>query len=328
MPLFKSLLTLAFAAALSVGSAAAQTEIKFGHVGEPGSLLEMTAQEFAKRANAKLGDKAKVAVYGSSQLGSDSEMMKKLKLGTIDLALPSTVLSSYVASFGLFEMPYLVKNRDHMARIRDQIVYPVMVPEAEKAGYRIIGVWENGFRQITNNKRPIVKPEDLQGIKLRVPGGTWRVKMFKAYGANPTPLAFSEVFVALQTGAMDGQENPLAQIVSGRFQEVQKYLSMTGHVYTPSYVVAGASWQRLPADVQKVLADTAKEMQPVALKMAADLDEKLLAEIKKNPNIKVNEADKDAFIKASKPIYDDFSKEVPEGKMLIDKALALGQKSS
>ena len=90
-----------------------------------------------------------------------------------------------------------------------------MVPEAEKVGYHILGVWENGFRQITNNKRPIVKPEDLQGIKLRVPKGVWRVKMFKAYGANPTPLGFSEVFVALQTGAMDGQENPLAQIYSG-----------------------------------------------------------------------------------------------------------------
>src|SRR6185437_13979085 len=161
-----------------------------------------------------------------------SEMLKKLKLGTMDLALPSTVMSSYVPAFGLFEMPYLVKDRAHMARIRDQIVLPEMVPAAEKAGYHIIGVWENGFRQITNNKRPIVKPEDLQGIKLRVPGGTWRVKMFKAYGANPTPLAFSEVFVALQTGAMDGQENPLAQIYPARFHEVQKYLSLTDHVYT------------------------------------------------------------------------------------------------
>ena len=121
------------------GRAAAQTEIKFGHVGKPGSLLEMAAQEFAKRANAKLGNKAKVVVYGSSQLGSDSEMMKKLKLGTIDLALPSTVMSSYVPSFGLFEMPYLVKDRGHMARIRDQIVFPIMVPQAEKAGYHIIG---------------------------------------------------------------------------------------------------------------------------------------------------------------------------------------------
>ncbi len=327
MPLAKSLLAVVFATALSVGTAAAQTEIKLGHVGKPGSLFDLCTQEFAKRANAKLGNKAKVVVYGSSQLGGDGELMKKLKLGTVDLALPSTVLSSYVPGFGVFEMPYLVKNRDHMARIRDQIVYPTLVPEAEKAGYRILAVWENGFRQITNNKRPIVKPEDLQGIKLRVPKGVWRVKMFQAYGANPTPLGFSEVFVALQTGAMDGQENPLAQIVSGHFQEVQKYLSLTGHVYTPAYVVAGASWGRLSPDVQKIISDTAQEMQPVVYKIAAGLDAKLLAEIKKNPNIKVNEADKDAFIKASKPIYDEFSKEVPEGKMLIDKALALGKSS-
>ena len=328
MQLSKALLTFAFATALSAGTAVAQTEIKFGHVGKPGSLLEMAAQEFAKRANAKLGDKAKVVVYGSSQLGGNFEMMKKLKLGTIDLVQPSTVMSSYVPSFGLFEMPYLVKDRDHMARIRDQIVFPVMVPEAEKVGYNIIGVWENGFRQITNNKRPIVKPEDLQGIKLRVPKGVWRVKMFKAYGANPTPLGFSEVFVALQTGAMDGQENPLAQIVSGHFQEVQKYLSLTGHVYTPTYVVAGASWKRMSTDVQKILSDTAQEMQPVALKMAADLDATLLEQIKKAPGIQINEADKEAFIKASKPIYEEFGKEVPGGKELIDKALALGHKSS
>jgi tripartite ATP-independent transporter DctP family solute receptor len=327
MSFAKTLTAFAVTAALSVSAVHAQTEIKFGHVGEPDSLLELNALEFAKRANAKLGDKYKVAVYGSSQLGSDSELMKKLKLGTVDLALPSTVMSSYVPSFGMFEMPYLVKDRDHMARIRDQILYPIMVPQAAKAGYRIIGVWENGFRQITNNKHPIAKPEDLQGIKLRVPQGVWRVKMFKAYGANPTPLAFSEVFVALQTGAMDGQENPLAQIFTGRFQEVQKYLSMTGHVYSPTYLVAGASWSRLPADVQKILEDTAKEVQPIALKQGADLDNNLLDKIKA-AGTKVNEVDKDAFIAASKAIYEDFGKEVPGGKELIDKALALGHKSS
>ena len=324
---FVALTSATAAAAFTGGRAVAQTEIKLAHVGKPGSLLEMTSQEFAKRANAKLGDKAKVVVYGSSQLGGDSELMKKLKLGTVELAQPSTVVSSYVPSFGVFEMPYLVKDRDHMARIREQIVFPKMAPEAEKAGYQIIGVWENGFRQITNNKHPIVKPEDLQGIKLRVPKGVWRVKMFKAYGANPTPLGFGEVFVALQTGAMDGQENPLAQIWSGHFQEVQKYLSMTGHVYTPSYVVAGAAFKRLPADVQKIVADTAKEMQPVALKMAADLDGELLDKIKKTPSIAVNEADKDAFIKASKPVYEEFAKEVPGGQALIDEALALGKKA-
>ncbi|MGE0751565.1 MAG: TRAP transporter substrate-binding protein [Variibacter sp.] len=322
----RTALSLLAALALSATAAHAQTEIKFGHVGEPGSLLDRSSQEFAKRVNAKLGDKAKVVVYGSSQLGSDSDLMKKLRLGTIDLALPSTVFSSQVPLFGLFEMPYLVKDRDHMARIRDQIVMPSMVPVALKAGYRIIGVWENGFRQITNNKHPIKTPEDLKGIKLRVPKGEWRVKMFQAYGATPSPLAFSEVFVALQTGVMDGQENPLAQIDSARFYEVQKYLSMTGHVYTPSYVTAGRSWDRLPEDVRKILEDTAKEMQPVALKMGAEMDEELLKKMKAG-GIAINEADKDAFIKASGTIYKAFAEQVPEGKPLIDKALALGKGS-
>jgi TRAP-type C4-dicarboxylate transport system substrate-binding protein len=149
--------------------------------------------------------------------------------------------------------------------------------------------------------------------------------MFRAYGANPTPLSFSEVFVALQTGAMDGQENPLAQIYSARFYEVQKYLSMTGHVYTPSYLIAGASWNRMPAVVQKVLADTAREVEPAALMMAADLDKDLLDKIKKFQGIAVNEPDKDAFIKASQPIYDDFAKEVAGGKELVDQALALAK---
>jgi tripartite ATP-independent transporter DctP family solute receptor len=324
MLLARALLTLVVATVLSAGTAAAQTEIKFGHVGEPGSLFDLSAQEFAKRANAKLGNKAKVTVYGSSQLGGDGELMKKLKLGTVDLALPSTVMSSQVPAFGVFEMPYLVKNREQMAKIRDQVVVPMLEPIAEKSGYHIIGVWENGFRQITNSKHPIKVPSDLQGIKLRVPGGTWRVKMFKAYGANPSPLAFSEVFVALQTGVMDGEENPLAQIYPARFYEVQKYLSMTGHVYTPAYVTAGASWSRLPADVQKILADTAIEMQPEVYKIAAGLDESLFKNLK-DAGMQINDADKDAFIKASKPIYEEFAKEVPGGKELIDKSLALGK---
>ncbi len=326
MSLPKIFVSIAIALSLSAGSAVAQQEVKFGHVGEPGSLFDLSAQEFAKRANAKLGAKAKVVIYGSSQLGGDAELMKKLKLGTVDLALPSTVMSSQVPLFGLFEMPYLVKDRNHMAKIRDQVVNPVLVPAAEKAGYRIIATWENGFRQITNSKRPIKTPDDLKGLKLRVPQGGWRVKMFQAYGANPSPLALSEVFVALQTGVMDAQENPLAQIYPSRFYEVQKYLSMTGHVYTPAYVTAGASWTRLSPEIQKTLTDVAKEMQPVVSEIAAKLDNDLLKKLK-DAGMQVNEADKDAFIKASAKIYEEFSKEVPGGKDAIDKSLALGKTS-
>ena len=315
-----------FAGSLLATAAQAQTEIKLGHVGEPGSLFDRTTQEFARIANQKLDGKAKVVVFGSSQLGGDSEMLKKLKLGTLDLALPSTVMSSEVPVFGLFELPYLVKDREHMARIRDEIVMPVMTPKAEKDGYHILSVWENGFRQITNNKRPITKPEDLQGIKLRVPKGVWRVKMFKGYGADPSPLAFSEIFVALQTGVMDGQENPLAQIYPARLYEVQKYLSLSDHVYTPAYLTAGRSWKKLDPSVQKALTDAAREVQPTVYKIAAEMDEDLLAKLKE-AGMQVNEVNKDAFIKASEPIYKDFATEVPEGADLIKKAQALAGKS-
>ena len=300
-------------------------ELKFGHVGGPGSLFEASAVEFAKRANAKLGSKAKVVVYGSSQLGGDKQLLQKLKLGTVDFALPSTVMSSENDLFGLFELPYLVKDRAHMGRIENEIFWPKMAPAVEAKGLKILAVWENGYRHITNNKQPIVGPGDLKGLKLRTPKGEWRVKMFQAYGANPSPMSLSEVFVALQTGVMDGQENPLIQIYSQKFQEVQKYLSLTGHVYTPAYITTGKKrWESLPADVRKILEDTAHDVQGFVYQAAARFDNELLEKMKPS-GIKVNEVDKSAFVKASKAVYDDFGNQVKGAKELIDKALALGK---
>jgi TRAP-type transport system periplasmic protein len=317
-------LAAALAAAFSVASHA-QTEIKFGHVGEPGSLFAQSADEFAGRANAKLGGKAKVVVYGSSQLGGDKELLQKLKLGTVDIALPSTVMSSEADLFGVFEMPYLVKDRAHMQRIEKDVFWKSLAPTAEAKGLKVLAVWENGYRHITNSKRPINTPADLQGIKLRVPEGKWRVKMFQAYGANPSPMKFSEVFTALQTGVMDGQENPFTQIYSAKFQEVQKFLSLTGHVYTPAYATAGAKkWASLPADVRKTLEDTAKETQSFVYAKAAKDDEDLLGKIK-SAGVEVNTPNKDAFIAASKPVYEEFAKEVKGAKEVIDRAIALGK---
>jgi tripartite ATP-independent transporter DctP family solute receptor len=264
-------------------------------------------------------------LFGSSQLGGDKELLQKLKLGTVDIALPSTVMSSEADIFGVFEMPYLVKDRDHMKKIEKELFWSKIEPAAEKKGLKVIAVWENGYRHITNSKRPINKPADLQGIKLRVPEGKWRVKMFQEYGANPSPMKFSEVFTALQTGVMDGQENPFTQIYSAKFQEVQKYLSLTGHVYTPAYVTVGSKkWATLPADVRKVLEDTAKETQAFVYEQAARDDEDLLGKIKA-AGVQVNTPDKDAFVKASAPVYADFAKEVPGSKEVIDRAIALGK---
>ena len=305
--------------------ALAQVEIKFGHVGEPGSLFAASAEEFARLANAKLGSKAKVLVFGSSQLGGDKEMLQKLKLGTIDMAIPSTVMSSEVDLFGIFEMPYLVKDRAHMARIEKEIFWPKIALAAEKKGLKILAVWENGYRHITNNRKPIVKPEDLQGVKLRVPEGKWRVAMFKTYGANPSPMKFSELFTALQTGVMDGQENPLTQIYSAKLHETQKFLSMSGHVYTPAYLIAGRrSYLRLPADVRKTLEDVARETQAFVYDTARKQESELLGKLKQS-GIQVNEVDKAAFIEASKPIYEEFGGEVAGAKELIDKAISLGK---
>ncbi|MBB3064141.1 MULTISPECIES: TRAP transporter substrate-binding protein [Limibacillus] len=326
MSIRKLALAMGFAAAAAFAtvSAEAQTELTFGHVGEPGSLFEASANHFAEVANAKLaGTGYSVATYGSSQLGKDSELLSKLKLGTVDFALPSSVMSSVAPEFGVFEMPYLVKDREHMKRIEAEVFWPQIAPAAEAQGFKVLAIWENGFRHITNNVRPITVPDDLKGIKLRTPKGEWRVKMFQSYGANPTPMAFSEVFVALQTGVIDGQENPFAQITSAKFQEVQKYLSLTGHVYTPAYITVGMNkFSSLPENVQALLSEAAKETQAFVYETAANLEVELL-QVLKDGGMAVNDADKDAFVKASAGIYEEFATQVPGGKEMVDKALSL-----
>ena len=315
---------LAALALCGTAAAAQPLELKLGHVGSPGSIFDLSAQEFAKRVQQKLGGKVVVQVYGSSQLGDDTEMMQKVKLGTLDFSVPSTVMSSVVPAFGLFEMPYLVSDREHMKRIEKEIVWPALAPLSEKAGYQMIAVWENGFRQITNNAHPIKTPDDLKGIKLRVPKGKWRIKMFQAYGASPSAMGFSEVFVALQTGVMDGEENPLTQIYTSKFQEVQKFLSLTDHVYTPAYMVTSPrKWEALPPAVRKAVEEAARETQAYVYQTGAKMDDDLLGKLK-DAGMKVNEADRNAFRVASKPIYQDFSAEVPGGKEMIDKTIALG----
>ncbi len=313
------------AAALLFMAAPAVAEplvLKFGHVGKPGSLFEASVNEFAKCSNEALAGKAEVQTFGSSQLGKDKELLQKLKLGQITFSLPSSVMSSVADEFGVFEMPYIIKDREHMKRVQAELG-DTFQKAAQSKGYRILGYYENGFRHITNNVRPIEKPADLEGIKLRTPKGAWRVKMFKLYGANPTPMAFSEVFTALQTSVIDGQENPYAQIASAKFQEVQKYLSITGHVYTPAYVLVSEShYAELPEDVRAGLEKCATDSQAFVYDTAARLETELL-DVIKSAGVEVNNADNNAFIEASKPIYDEFASTVEGGQDLIEKVQKL-----
>ncbi|SEA36034.1 TRAP transporter substrate-binding protein [Rubrimonas cliftonensis] len=314
----------ALAALLISGDAAlAQQALRFGHVGEPGSLFAQSAEAFARIANEKLAGKAEVQVFGSSQLGNDREMLQKLKLGQMMFALPSSVMSSVAPEFGVFEMPYIIQDREHIKAVEREMLLDVFNPAAEAQGYRILAFWENGFRHITNNVRPVTAPSDLEGVKLRTPNGEWRVKMFQAYGANPTPMAFSDVFTALQTGVIDGQENPYAQIASAKFQEVQKYLSITGHVYTPGYILTSTThFDRLDRDVQAALILSAREAQAEVYAIAERLEVELL-DVIKAAGVAVNEADKAAFVEASRPIYDEFAATVDGGAALVERINAL-----
>jgi tripartite ATP-independent transporter DctP family solute receptor len=232
-------------------------------------------------------------------------------------------MSSRVPEFGVFDMPHLVDDRDHMKRIEREIVWPELVPMARERGYEILAVWENGFRHITNNVRPIRSPKDLAGIKLRTPAGEWRVKMFRAWGANPTPLPLSETFVALQTGVVDGQENPLAQIHASKLHEVQKFLSLTRHIYTPGFVTMGAArWKQLTDAQQKALKRIAEETQGYVYETGARLEAELETAIR-DAGLAVNAVDEKAFAEADAAVYKEFAAALPKGGELVARARAL-----
>ncbi|MCL7818872.1 TRAP transporter substrate-binding protein [Pasteurella multocida] len=257
--------------------------------------------------------------FGSGQLGNDKDTQQKLKLGTIDIALLSSTLATNIPQMAIFELPFLITNRQQLNKIEQHVFYPFVAPEVEKKGYKIIGLWENGFRSITNNTRPINRPEDLKGLKIRTPSSSWRLKMFKAWGANPTPIPFGDVFIGLRTGVIDGQENPLTNIYAAKLQEVQKYLSITNHVYSPAYLTVGKNtYQKLPENVRKIIEAGAKEAQTwgyqEAEKRESELEKKLV-----ESGMTLNNANIQAFIDASQPIYDEFISEVPNGKELLEK---------
>lgn len=321
----RSLYAFAAWAVLSAACAGerSQLDLRLGHVASPGSLTAVSAEEFAERANQRLGDLGRVTVFGSSQLGDDETLLIKLKLGTVDFSMPSTIMSSAVASFGLFEMPYLVRDREHMRRIEQELIWPRLAPDAAARGYELLAVWENGFRHITNDIRPIDGPDDLRGIKLRTPRGRWRVRLFQIFGANPTPMSLSETFIALQTGVIDGQENPLSQIHSQKFHEVQNFLTISSHVYTPAFLLAGRErWQSFPEPVREILSSTAREVQAFVYEQAEVLDERLLADLRR-AGIAVNECDREQFLAAGGPLFEEFAREVPRGGEMVAKALAL-----
>ena len=303
------------------------TQLSFAHNGGPGSLYERSADEFVRRLQEALPAHFTVVAHGDSKLGDDTAVLAKVRQGEITFGLPSTVMSSMSETFGIFELPFLIRDRDQVRRISETMLGPILQPEAKKHGFHILAVWENGFRQITNNVRPIRRPEDLRGLKLRVPKGLWWEKAFRILGAEPVPMALHEVHKGLQSGLVDGQENPLAQIHGAKFQEVQQYLTLSDHLYTPAYlIVSDEHFAKLPRDVQQVIERTAKEMQgwiyATAIRMESDLIDKL------GERMQSNQVDLKAFVEASRPLYGEFVRTVPGGAKLVNLVNELAESAS
>ena len=290
---------------------------RLAHVVAPDSLGGHTAAQFITMVNSRLQGRLVIQVAPAGDLGSDEQVLRGVKLGAPEMTLISSVMSTFDAKFGVFEMPYLISTRAQMKQVAEHPqVCAALFDTLPAQGLRVLGVWENGFRHITNNVRPIVTPTDLHGLKLRVPSGLWRVELFKTYDTRPLPMPFTEVFGALQAGVVDGQENPLAQIASQHFEQVQRYLSLTGHVYSPIFLLVSEEvWQTLPQDLQGELALVATQAGDFSRAEGERLDQELLGTLV--PPMQVNRVDTEAFLRASAPLYDKFSRQVPGGRELI-----------
>jgi tripartite ATP-independent transporter DctP family solute receptor len=298
-------------------SAASPIEIQLAHNSPPGSIYDLEATEFARRANLALRGKALIKVIGESKLGNDAQMLEKVKKGELDLTMPSTVMSSVSPAFSVFEVPYLVLSREHVRKARHELMTKYFKPAAEAKGLAVLAMWENGFRHVTNNVRPVVAPKDLVGLKIRVPQGSRLLTVFKSYGADATEFPFAQPLIdAIKRGQFDGQENPYIIIKSAKIDEVQTYLSVTSHNYLPVYLVGNTrKLAALPHDVRAAIRKAAEDMQDWCLKIGEKRDAEMRQQLSKT--MQINEVNIIAFLAASHPAYVKFAKEVPEGKALI-----------
>jgi TRAP-type transport system periplasmic protein len=282
----RTFVALAVAAATSASMSAFAQDIKprlirFGYGLNEASNQGRAVKMFAEQVEKLSGGKMKVRAVGAAALGSDVQQQQALIGGAQEMMVGSTAtLVGIVKEMGLWDTPFLFGSTAEADAVLDGPVGQKVVAKMPEKGLVGLTYWENGFRNITNSKRPITKIEDLDGIKLRVMQNTMYLDTFKLLGANAQPMAFSELFGALETKTVDGQENPYNTILSSKFFEVQKFVSATAHVYSPWIVMVSKKyWDGLSKDEQKVLAEAAKASREFERKDTREEAGKALAEL-------------------------------------------------
>jgi tripartite ATP-independent transporter DctP family solute receptor len=319
-------LVLLAAVFLTTHVAHAKTILKVSTSTQPSHIYNLGVEYFKKIVEEKSKGAIEVQLFPAAQLGSERDAVEGLQLGTLEMTLTSTgPLGNFVPQVKLFNLPFLFKDRQTCYKVLDGKIGTDIANLFPKVGIRSLGWYENGFRNITNSKRPIEKPADMDGLKIRVMEDDVFIMTMKALGASPLPMAFGELYTALEQKTVDAQENPLAVIFSSRFFEVQKYLAMTGHFYSPAvFLISEQVWKKFTPEQQKIIQDAATQARDYERKISMEADQKLEAELVK-AGMQVTHPEKAPFIKAVAGIYQEpkIVKAIgggseAEGKKLID----------
>lgn len=318
---FRRTLVSAIAAAALVGTAGVHAQdikernLKFAFSLAKDHPLAQGAQKFADLVAQKSGGKMKVTLFPNAVLGSDPQNLSAVRGGTLDFTSMATgIIASIDKSFMVFDLPFLFNNAQEAYAIADGPVGSKMLDNLAANGAIGLGIWDLGFRHITNSKRPITKYEDIQGLKIRVIASPIFIDLFTSLGANPVPMTFGEVYGALESKAIDGQDNPVAVIESGKFAEVQKYLSLTRHVYTGMpFLMSKKTWDGMSEAERAVIRSAADEAKQEERRLTVQKEKEAVETLKKSMQVNEVSAEQIARLRQKvQPVTDKFSKEASE----------------
>lgn len=304
--------------------AKAATTLTLGHGAAPGNPRAIACETFARLVKEKSSGNVTVNIAGSEQLGNDVAMLTSLRTGALDITANSQgAASGLVPEIAALGLPFLFENSGAAFRVVDGGIGQELAKKFEPLGIMTLGWWDNGIRHVTNSKRPIVKPEDVKGLKLRTPADPMTIDIFRALGAGTEQIAFSELYVALQQGVVDGQENPLANIAASKLYEVNPLISLTAHKWesTP-FFISRIGWAKLKEDGRDAVKAAAAEAGAQQRQLMQEGETKYLSDFRANPNLKVNDVDRAPFQAATASVIEAW-KAKPFGdlvKRLVDAA--------
>lgn len=294
--------------------------LKAGDVIDPNHPYSLGIVKFGEILKEKTNGRIEVQLFHSGQLGNERDLIEGVQMGSVEIcAISSAPAAGIVPNIAVFDMPYLFESREQAYKVMDSQIGDDFFAQLKEQNVLGLGYWENGFRNITNSKRPINTPEDLVGLKIRVMENPVPIETFNTLGANATAMAWGEVFTALQQGTIDAQENPMSVIYLQRLFEVQKYLSMTEHFYAPAlFLMSQQAYDKLSAEDQGFVMEAAAEATKFERQEAQRQAEAYVAKCEEEGMI-INYVDKQLFVDVTAPVYDKFADQFGD---LIDKIKA------